>query len=77
MGAHIENPSSAARPNITQENLGIFKAKFETELPTFFELQCRTPCTRDNISKNRNTPFCFWVTERKTVKRVTNRHNVV
>ena len=34
MGAHIANPSSAARLNITQENLGIFKTKFEAKLPT-------------------------------------------
>jgi hypothetical protein len=34
MGAHMANPSSAARPNITQESLGIFKTKFETKPPT-------------------------------------------
>lgn len=50
MGAHIENPSSAARLNITQENLGIFKTKFETKLPTLNYsaalIAQRIPCQR-------------------------------
>lgn len=46
MGAHIENPSSATRLNITQENLDIFETKLPTLNYSAALIAQRIPCQR-------------------------------